>query len=100
MEEEQFKRIHSRLNQLMGRSLADHALIRIALGWIAVGTDDWRGVIDNARLMAIFNIENVTWSGSPEEKLEIVSEARRLVEEGLNDLHAALLEREQGKSTI
>ena len=100
MEEEQFKRIHSRLNQLMGRSLADHALITIALGLIAVGTDDWRAVIDNARLMAVFNIENITWSGSPEEKLEILSEARRVVEGGLNDLHAALLEREQGKSPI
>jgi hypothetical protein len=34
------------------------------------------------------------------EKLEILSEARRVVEGGLNDLHAALLEREQGKSPI
>jgi hypothetical protein len=75
----------------MGRSLADHALIRIALGLIAAETDDWRAVVDNVRLMAVFNIENLTWTGSPEEKLEILTEARRVTEDGLKDLHTALL---------
>jgi hypothetical protein len=98
MEEGQFNRIRGQLNQLMGQSVADQALIGIALGLIAVGTEDWRGVIDNVRLMAEFNIENLTWDGSPEEKLEILTEARRVVKDVLDDLYTGLLKREQGKS--
>jgi hypothetical protein len=102
MEEEQCKRIYSRLSHLMGQSVADHTLVSIALGLIAVGTDDWRGVVDNVRLMAVSNIENLTWDGSPEEKLEILTEGRRVVKDVLDNLYAGLLarEQEQGKSPI
>ena len=52
------------------------------------------------RLMAEFNLKNDAWNGPEDDKLQIISEALRIVENGLNDLHAALLEREQGKSPI
>jgi hypothetical protein len=81
MEEEQFKRIYSRLNQLTARSLADQTLNNIALGLIAVGTNDWRAVVDNVRLMAVSHIEDTTWDSSPEETLEIITTAREIVEE-------------------
>jgi hypothetical protein len=98
--DEDIEKIYRRINQLMGRSLADYALIRITIGLIAAQSDDWRDVIDNVRLMADFNIESNVWNGTPEEKLEIVTEARRVIREGLDDLHAALLARERGESPL
>jgi hypothetical protein len=65
---------------------------------IRAETASRRDAVDKIRLMAVFNIENFTWKGSSEEKLEIRNEARKTVESGLDDLHAALLAREQGKS--
>jgi len=86
--------IYGRLNQLYARTLADHAVVRILLGLIAAQDSDWRGVIDNVRLMADFNLDNIAWGGTAEEKMEIVAEARRVMTEGLD---RALLEREQSK---
>jgi hypothetical protein len=75
-----------------------HAANALHGGGIRAETASRRDAVDKIRLMAVFNIENFTWKGSSEEKLEILNEARKTVESGLDDLHAALLAREQGKS--
>jgi hypothetical protein len=89
---EEIEQIKRRLNQLMGLSLAQGTLIRIVAGQVALGAGDWWGMIDNIRLMAEHNLQNLVWEGTESDREEVRSDALEHVRVSLDDLLDALLE--------
>jgi hypothetical protein len=96
MAEDDIFTIYRRLDALDAQSLANNSLARIAIGLIALNSTDWRAIIDGVRAMASIDVNSVGWSGSSEERADIVSRALRNVEDSLDDLYAALEARETG----
>jgi hypothetical protein len=85
---------NQRLDDLQARGLADNALARVAIGLIALNSNDWRAIIESVRTMAAIDVESVRWEGPAEQRARIVSRALRAVEDSLDDLYAALQARE------
>ena len=93
--DEELIRIYSRLNQLMGISLAQDALIGTLFGTVALRSKDWRETIANLRMMAEYNIKGTDWAGTASEGETIRSIALEHLTNKLDDLHKALAESEK-----
>ena len=92
--EDDIKRIYDRLNQTMGYLMAQSAMTRTLLGMIALNSQDWRGTLDNFRVMTEYTIKTLEWNGSAADGEAVRSEALEHLLKGLDDLHAALLQPE------
>jgi hypothetical protein len=81
--------IKARFNQLMGRSLAQEAMIQTLLGMFADKTADWGDTLDNLRLTAEGNLKSLRCDGPGGDAIR--SEALDCLKASLDDLHDGLL---------
>jgi hypothetical protein len=81
--------IKARFNQLMGRSLAQEAMLQTLFGMFADKTAEWGDTFDNLRLMAEWNLKSLRCDGPDGDTIR--SEALDCLKTSLDDLHDALL---------
>ena len=68
-------------------------MIQHLLGKIALQSNDWRGTIDQIRMLSEYTVKNIKWEGSEGESIR--SGALEHLTASLDDLHNALVESEK-----
>lgn len=96
MEDDDLGKLNARLNQLMGQNIAQGAMVQALLGMVATASPDWRGTVDNLRMMTEWTVKNLDWEGPELEAAMIRAEALDYLRTSLDDLHDGLLRAEQG----
>ncbi len=91
--ENDFESLNERLNQLIGQNIAQRTTLALLCAAFAGLAIDWRNIVDDIRMPAEWTLKALP-EGTEEERT-IRSSALSCLSEDFDEIHGALLRREQ-----